>query len=40
MVPTLGLAFVLASIEDRSDHLFIGGMVSGDVEHVAGGMVL
>ena len=40
MVPTLVLAFVLASIEDRSDRLLTGGMVSGDVEQVAGGMGL
>ena len=37
MVHTLGLAFVLASIDDRSDYLLTGGMVSGDVEQVAGG---
>ena len=37
MVHTLGLAFVPASIEDRSDHLLAGGMVSGDVEQVVGG---
>ena len=37
LVRTLGLAFVSASVEDCSDHLLIGGMVSGDVEQVAGG---
>ena len=37
MVPALGLAFVLASIEYRSDRLLAGGMVSGDVEQVTGG---
>ena len=36
-VHALGLAFVPASIEDCSDHLLIGGMVSGDVEQLAGG---
>ena len=34
MVHALGLAFVLASVEDR---LLGRGMVSGDVEQVAGG---
>ena len=37
MVHVLGLAFVLDSIEDRSDHLLAGGMVSGDVKQVVGG---
>ena len=37
MVRALGLAFVLASIKDRSDHLIAGGVVSGDVEQVMGG---
>ena len=37
MVRSLGLAFVPASVEDRSDCLLIGGMVSGDVEQIAGG---
>ena len=37
MVPTLCITFVLASVEDRSDHLLAEGMVSGDVEQVAGG---
>ena len=36
----LGLTFVPASIEDHSDRLLAGGMVSGDVEQVAGGMGL
>ena len=40
MVLVLGLAFVLASIEDRSDRLLSRGMVSGDVEQVTGGMGL
>ena len=37
MVCALGLAFVLDPVEDRSDCLLVGGMVSGDVEQVAGG---
>ena len=37
MVHTLGLAFVLASVEDCSDRLLAGGVVSGDVEQVMGG---
>ena len=37
MVLVLGLALVLASIEDRSDCLLAKGVVSGDVEQVAGG---
>ena len=40
MVLALGLALVLASTKNRSDHLLVGGMVRGDVEHVAGGMGL
>ena len=36
LVCVLGLAFVPASIEDRSDRLLTGGMVSGDVEQVTG----
>ena len=40
MVLTLGLASVPASVEDRSDRLLIGGVVCGDIEHVAGGMGL
>ena len=31
LVPTLGLAFVLTSVEDRSNCLLTGGMVHGDV---------
>ena len=37
MVRALGLAFVLAFVEDRSDCLLTGGMVCGDVEQVTGG---
>ena len=37
MVHALGLAFVLASVKDHSDHLLAGGVVSGDVEQVVGG---
>ena len=37
MVLVLGLAFIPASIEDRSDRLLAGGVVSGDVKQVAGG---
>ena len=37
MVHALGLAFVLASIEDRFDRLLARGMVSGDAEQVVGG---
>jgi len=33
----LGLAFASAFVEDRSDRLLTGGMVSGNVEQVAGG---
>ena len=40
LVLTLGLALVLASAEDRSDHLLTGGMVHGDVKQVAGCMGL
>ena len=40
MVLTLGLAFVSASVEDRSYRLLIGGVVCGDVEQVEGGMGL
>ena len=40
MVRVLGLAFVLAPIKDRSDHLLVGGVVSGDIEQVAGGTEL
>ena len=38
MVVALGLAFIPASVEDRSDHFLARGMVSGDVEQVMGGM--
>ena len=37
MVRALGLAFVLAFIEDCSDYLLTEGVVSGDVEQVMGG---
>ena len=37
LVRMLGLDFVLASVEDRSDRLLAGGMVSSDVEQVTGG---
>ena len=37
LVCALGLAFVLASVEDRSDRLLTRGVVHGDVEQVAGG---
>ena len=37
LILALGLAFVLASIEDRSDRLLTGGVVSGNVEQVVGG---
>ena len=37
MVHALGLAFVPTSVEDRSDLLLAGGVVSGDVEQVVGG---
>ena len=37
MVLALGLALVLASVEDHSDRLLIRGVVHGDVEQVAGG---
>ena len=37
LVRALGLAFVSASVGDRSDCLLVGGMVSGDVEQVMGG---
>ena len=37
LVCALGLAFVLASVEDHSDRLLIGGMVRGDVKQVTGG---
>ena len=37
MVLMLGLAFVLASVEDRSNRLLTRGVVHGDVEQVVGG---
>ena len=37
MVCALGLAFVLAPVEDHSNHFLARGMVSGDVEQVTGG---
>ena len=37
MVQVLGLAFVPAPIEDRSDRFLTEGVVSGDVEQVTGG---
>ena len=40
LVHALGLAFVPAPIEDRSDRFLTGGVVCGDVEQVAGGMGL
>ena len=40
LVLALGLAFVLASIEDRSDRLLARGVVHGDIEQVVGGMGL
>ena len=40
MVLALVLAVVPASIEHHSDRLLAGGMVSGDIEQIAGGMGL
>ena len=40
LILTLGLAFVLTSVEDHSNCLLTGGVVRGDVEQVAGGMGL
>ena len=40
LVRALGLVFVSASIKDRSDCFLAGGVVSGDVEQVTGGMGL
>ena len=37
MVLVLGLAFVLASTKDRSNHLLARGVVRGDVGQVVGG---
>ena len=36
-IRALGLAFVPASTEDRSDRLLARGMVGGDIEQIAGG---
>ena len=40
MILALGLALVLASIEDHSNHLLAGGVARGDIEQVMGGMGL
>ena len=40
MVRELGFTFVPASVEDRSDRFLAGGVVSGDVEQVTGGIGL
>ena len=37
LVLALGLAFVPAPVENRSDRLLAGGVVSGDIEQVTGG---
>ena len=37
LILALGLAFVLASVEDCSDRLLVGGVVCGHVEQVTGG---
>ena len=37
LILTLGLIFVLASVEDRSDRLLTRGVVCGDIEQVASG---
>ena len=37
LILVLGLALILASVEDRSDRLLIEGMVHSDVEQVTGG---
>ena len=37
LILALGLAFVSASVEDRSDRLLARGVVRGDVEQVTGG---
>ena len=36
LILAFGLTFVLTSVEDRSNRLIAGAMVSGDVEQVAG----
>ena len=40
LILALGLAFVLASIEDHFDRLLTRGVVHGDIEQVVGGMGL
>ena len=40
LILVLGLAFVPASVEDRSNRLLARGVVRGDVEQVMGGMEL
>ena len=40
MILALGLALVLAFVDDRFDRLLVGGVVHGDVEQVAGGIGL
>ena len=40
LILVLGLAFVLASVEDRSDHLLVGRVVHGNIEQVMGGIGL
>ena len=40
MVHALGLAFVPGPVENYSNCLLAGGVVSGDIEQVAGGMGL
>jgi len=37
LVRALGIAFVSAPVEDRSDHFLARGVVSGNVEQVTGG---
>ena len=37
LILALGLAFVSAFVEDRSDRLLAGGMVRGNIERVTGG---
>ena len=37
LILALGLAFVPASVEDRSNCLLAGGVVRGDIEQVTGG---
>ena len=40
LILMLGLAFVLGSIEDRSNRLLTRGVVCGNIKQVAGGMGL